>query len=85
MMKILDAPSQFKNVRNTTSQCHRHQLRQEIYNVLQTNHQTSSMLTKTPGTPNKTPCTPNNTPSTANKTPGTPTKTPGTPNENQVR
>ena len=34
-MKILDAPSQFKNVRNTTSQCHRHQLRQKIHHVPQ--------------------------------------------------
>ena len=34
-MKILDAPSQFKNVRNTTSQCHRHQLRQKIHHVRQ--------------------------------------------------
>ena len=35
VMKILDAPSQFKNVRNTTSQCHRHQLRQKIHHVRQ--------------------------------------------------
>ena len=65
VMKI-DAPSQILNVTNTTSQCHRHQLRQKIYNVRQTNHQTPSTPTKTPGTPNKTPSTPNKTPSTLN-------------------
>ena len=46
-MKI-DAPSQILNVTNTTSQYHRHQLRQKIYNVRQTNHQTPSTPTKTP-------------------------------------
>ena len=52
VMKI-DAPSQILNVTNTTSQCHRHQLRQKIYNVRQTNHQTPSRLTETPGKPKK--------------------------------
>ena len=51
-MKI-DAPSQILNVTNTTSQYHRHQLRQKIYNVCQTNHQTPSTPTKTPGSPKK--------------------------------
>ena len=54
-MKI-DAQSQILNVTKTTSQCHRHQLRQQIYNVRQTNHQTPGTPNKTPGTPNKTKC-----------------------------
>ena len=73
-MKI-DAPFQILNLTNTTSKCHRHQLRQKINNVRQTNHQTPSTPTKTPGMPNKTPSEPDKTSSTPNKTPGTPNKT----------
>ena len=61
-MKILDAPTQILNVTSTISQCQRHQLRQPIYQVRQTEtknaKQNAKYVKQKPNTPNKTPSSP---------------------------